>query len=275
MSLLEKRGSIKGSAFTHDEPSLQSPRNLSSAQNLPPMIPKDETSKIPDSSCLQKPRKISSEKPKNENNLISKPKDLLPPIQLPSTSTLGAINCLEELVKASTSTLCSSKDVKPTPKKQKPPAPQAPLQDSLGPLPPVFNPYFQPEIPPPQGYPMWHIDPHQPPVDFSAYYPPNYSHPYQEQWRPESNYFFQDSFNNYYSHFYPETKAQPSTQALLPLFPDPAPPPEDHTNHNQNFFGGQFNIQTLNPLPTFGEKESMDQSNNFSFLNVAHTLFGQ
>uniref|UniRef100_A0A914QL14 PAS domain-containing protein n=1 Tax=Panagrolaimus davidi TaxID=227884 RepID=A0A914QL14_9BILA len=34
ISLLEKRGTVKGSIFTHDEPSLQSPRTLSTAQNL-------------------------------------------------------------------------------------------------------------------------------------------------------------------------------------------------------------------------------------------------
>ncbi|KAE9552422.1 hypothetical protein FO519_004363 [Halicephalobus sp. NKZ332] len=270
LGLLEKRGSIKGSIFTHDEPSLQSPRNLSTAQNLPPLISKDDHSKSSDPTNIQKtPRKISTEKSKKESNQ----KDLLPPIQLPSTSALGAINCLEELVKASTSTLCAPKDVKPNSKKAKVPNPPGPSQD---PLPPIFNPYFQPDLPPaPQNYPVWSLDPHQGPVDFHSYYPPGYNNPYPEQWRHDPNYFFQDSFNNYYSQFYPEAKAQPGPQGLIPLLPDPGPPQEDFQQQNQNFFGAQFNIPNLNPLQNFAEKDPIDQSNNFSFFNVAHTLFGQ
>uniref|UniRef100_A0A7E5A056 Aryl hydrocarbon receptor n=1 Tax=Panagrellus redivivus TaxID=6233 RepID=A0A7E5A056_PANRE len=299
LSLLEKRGTIKGSAFTHDEPSLQSPRNLNTAQNLPPMPIKVE----PDSLIELKPRKAASQPSEVANDKPKKRASVDFHVPPPATTTgatmkgnLGAISCLEELVKASTSTLgtavSTTKEALPIKRKKAastaingaasvavtvPPSMPIPTtSDNLSALSAAVFPTYLPPPPEPSHHvmappppppaasyppPMW------PPAFDNSYYGSHHQHPVIAYPQPShhqshvapNEYFPQPWFPEYAFPEYSHTAAIPTAPAI---FHDAYHHTVQPTAEENALFTGRFALPALSSFtgfPSAPEKTHPDE----------------
>uniref|UniRef100_A0A914Y8Y0 Uncharacterized protein n=1 Tax=Panagrolaimus superbus TaxID=310955 RepID=A0A914Y8Y0_9BILA len=250
ISLLEKRGTVKGSIFTHDEPSLQSPRTLSTAQNLTPLLFKDE---------------------EGENIELKKIKI----DQLPTLSDVFP-QYLHHPYHQPT-------DFHQHSQAQYPHHPW-PISDSSGNAPFDFSAYYH-HHPMAHGY---HPQPND--YAFNGWFPDSSNAGFFSADQINGYYAAaaqQHHHHLYPEPPKPHSSSTPIPPPPPPINVQPQPPPlpttvffpeqtiPTTTSEDGTIFDHKFTLPSLNTFKS-GKHDGLEASNNFSFLNeVAHTLFGQ